>query len=387
MATNTLNYKALFPVLFTYVVMGFVDIVGVSTGYAQRDFDLSPETAQLIPSMVFIWFFFLSIPIGILQHNYGKRKLLLTGIALTGIGMFIPFIVYTYITLLGSFILLGVGNTIIQVASNPLLKDVVSDKKFASFMSLSQFIKALSSLFGPIIVTYMVSLFGDWKLVFLVYGIISILTGIGLGLTSIEESESMVKASFSSSIKLLKDPFVLSMVLAIFLIVGLDVGMNTNIQNLLVERFGVSLENASLGISIYFTSLMISRFGGAMLLSKIDNYKFLLWSALSTVLFLVFLIFSPNPTFTKVSIFLIGLSSGNLFPLVFSLTISQIPNRANEISGLMIMAVVGGAIIPPLMGILNSAFGILASFGLLVLSALYVFSVYFIFQKKNRSYK
>ena len=60
MANNTLNYKALFPVLFTYVVMGFVDIVGVSTGYAQRDFDLSPETAQLIPSMVFIWFFFLS---------------------------------------------------------------------------------------------------------------------------------------------------------------------------------------------------------------------------------------------------------------------------------------------------------------------------------------
>src|SRR5690606_38484924 len=104
--------KALLPVLLCYIVIGFVDIIGVSTGYAQRDFNLSPELAQLIPASVFIWFFILSIPVGILQHNHGKRKMLLLGILFTAIGMFIPFLVYTFASLLCCFVLLGIGNTI-----------------------------------------------------------------------------------------------------------------------------------------------------------------------------------------------------------------------------------------------------------------------------------
>lgn len=381
MGKKTFNLQVLFPVLLSYIVMGFVDIVGVSTGYAQRDFDLSPGLAQLIPSMVFIWFFVLSIPVGILQNNYGKRKVLTTGIGFTALGMFIPFAIYTYTSLLACFILLGIGNTIIQVASNPLLQDVVSKEKFSSFMSLSQFIKAISSLLGPIIVTFMVTEFGDWKLVFLVYGLTSIITGIWLAITPIVETSSAFKASFRTSMSLLKNPFVASMVLAIFLIVGLDVGMNTNIQNLLVERFDVSLEKASLGISVYFTALMISRFLGALMLARVNNRVFLFWSALLTVLFLILLILSPDTLSANIFIFLVGLSSGNLFPLIFSLTVNKMPERANEISGLMIMAVVGGAVIPPLMGIINKNAGISLSFGLLVGCSLYVFLTYFILKR------
>jgi fucose permease len=369
--------------MLSYIVMGFVDIVGVSTGYAQRDFNLSPEMAQLIPSMVFIWFFILSIPVAILQNNYGKRKILLVGIGFTAVGMFIPFIVYTYLSLLGCFVFLGIGNTIIQVASNPLLQDVVGKEKFSSFMSLSQFIKAISSLLGPIIVTYLVTGYGNWKLVFVVYGLTSLLTGLWLAVTPIEENDSTIKASFKSSLSLLKNPFVASMVLAIFLIVGLDVGMNTNIQNLLVQRYDISLEDASLGISIYFTALMISRLLGAILLARLNNYRFLFWSALLTVFFLILLIFSPTSFIANSCIFLVGLSSGNLFPLIFSLTINKLPNRANEISGLMIMAVVGGAVIPPLMGLLNKAGGIALSFSLLIICSTYVFLTYFILKKRN----
>ncbi|PKD20398.1 sugar transporter [Salegentibacter salinarum] len=369
------------PVLMSYIVMGFVDIVGVSTGYAQRDFDLSPEVAQLIPSMVFIWFFLLSIPVGIFQNNFGKRKILLAGIFTTAIGMFIPFVHYTYPTLLLCFLLLGIGNTIIQVSSNPLLQDVVNRNKFSSFMSLSQFIKAISSLVGPLIVTFMVASYGDWKLVFLVYGFISIFSGSWLILTGIDETQSEFKASFKTSLSLLKNPFVASMVVAIFLIVGLDVGMNTSIQNLLVQKFEVGLERASLGISVYFFALMTSRFLGALILAKVDNLKFLYWTTISTIFCIVLLIVAPNSLVALVLIFLIGLSSGNLFPLVFSLTIGKLPNRANEISGLMIMAVVGGAVIPPLMGLVNRMAGVSISFIVLLLCAVYVYFTYHLFKK------
>ncbi|MAW95436.1 MULTISPECIES: sugar MFS transporter [unclassified Leeuwenhoekiella] len=377
MENKVSSSKIIIPVLLSYVVMGFVDIVGVSTGFAKRDFDLSPEMSQLLPSMVFIWFFALSIPVSVVQHNLGKKRVLLWGIFFTALGMFLPFLVYSYAVLLGCFVLLGIGNTIIQVASNPLLQDVVSEKRFSSFMSLSQFIKAISSLLGPLIATFMVAQYGDWKLVFLVYGLISIIVGFWLLITPIKETTSEVKASFTSALKLLKNPFVAFMVFAIFLIVGIDVGINTNIQNLLTQQFGISLEKASLGISIYFGALMITRFIGAILFARINTLKFLLWSSLITALLLLLLVLSVSANMSFALIFLIGLSSGNLFPLIFSLTISKVPKRANEISGLMIMAVVGGAIIPPIMGVLTNIYGVQWSFLVLIISALYIFSTYF----------
>ena len=240
-------------------------------------------------------------------------------------------------------------------------------------MSFSQFIKAISSLLGPIIVTLMVAQFNNWKLIFLIYGILSIISGMWLVLTKIKESESSIDVSMMSTLSLLKNPLVLIMVIAIFLIVGIDVGMNTNIQSLLVQKFGIDLEEASLGISLYFFALMMSRFFGAVLLLKINNQRFLFWSALLTVVFIGLIIIAPSKLMTLTLIALIGLASGNLFPLVFSLTIDEMPERANEISALMIMAVVGGAVIPPVMGIANSAFGISYSFIVLLICAIYVF--------------
>jgi len=383
MNSKKVNFKVMLPVLLCYVVMGFVDIVGVSTGFAKRDFDLSPELAQLLPSMVFIWFFILSIPVGIMQHNIGKRKVLLFGILFTSLGMFLPFLKYSYPVLLVCFVFLGIGNTIIQVSSNPLLQDVVLKEKFSSYMSLSQFIKAISSLLGPVIVTFFVAQYNDWKLVFLVYGFTSVVVGLWLAITPVKESSVGFRATFRSTLSLLKEPFIASMVLAIFLIVGLDVGINTNIQNLLTQSFGVDLEQASLGISLYFTALMITRFLGAILFSKIDNLKFLYWSSALTVIFLIGLTLTSSSNVAYVLLFLLGISSGNLFPLIFSITINKIPQRANELSGLMIMAVVGGAIIPPLMGLVNRFFSIQSSFIVLVIASAYVFATYFII--KNNS--
>lgn len=375
------SIRLIAPVLVSYIVMGFVDIVGVSTGYAQRDFSLTPDMAQLIPSMVFVWFLFLSIPVGVLQSRFGKKRILLTGILLTASGMFVPFLHYSYPALLLSFLFLGVGNTVIQVSSNPLLKDVVPEQAFSSFMSLSQFIKAISSLVGPLIVALMVTHFGDWKHVFLVYGVVSIVSGTWLMMVSIDEAHTSQNASFSSSLKLLRNPLVLSMVGAIFLIVGLDVGMNTNIQNLMVQKFDMTLEKASLGISVYFFALMISRFIGALLLSRVNNLLFLIWSAMLTCSFITLLMFSYTSSMAIVAIALIGLTSGNLFPLIFSLTVNRLPERSNEISALMIMAVVGGAIIPPVMGFVSKMSGASLSFGVLLVCALYVFGSSFILKK------
>lgn len=373
MTNKKVNISKLAPVFLTFIVMGFVDIVGVSTGYIQEDFKLSDSLAQFIPSMVFIWFFVFSIPVGVLQDKIGKKKMMNLGILVTFLGLLIPFISYTFVIVLISFAFIGIGNTIIQVAANPLLQEVSSKEKLSSYLSLSQFMKAITSLMGPIIATFLAVRFGDWKLVFVVYAVLSLISILWLSSTSINEQiKSETPATFKSCMSLLSNKFVLGIVVAIFLIVGADVGMNSNIQGFLMKLQGLTLEQASYGISIYFTALMISRFLGAILLQFLKPIHFLITSSVLAIAGMLLLLISNSAIMAQAAIFIVGLGAGNLFPLIFSIAINKMPERSNEISGLLIMAIVGGAIIPPIMGALSSLTGISASLYLLILCFVYV---------------
>lgn len=378
MNKKKINASKLAPVLLAYIVMGFVDIVGVSVVFAKADFNLTDDLAQLIPFMAFLWFFVFSVPTGILQDRWGKRNTLNLGMAVTGLGMALPFVVYSFPVLLAAFVLLGIGNTIVQVSANPLLKDVVASGKFASFMSLSQFIKAISSLLGPVITAAMASYYGTWKLVFAVYAVTSLLAVIWLYATKIDEYKpDKPPATFKECFSLLNKGFILKMVIAIFLIVGLDVGMNSSIANFLVKEHGLTLENASLGISIYFTALMIGRFSGAVILNWLDAKKFLKIISGISLLSLLVMMFAPDIWTARVGIFLVGLFSANFFPLVFSITIERYPTFGNEISGLMIMAISGGAVIPPLIGFISTRASIFLSLFVLMACIIYVMVVAF----------
>ncbi len=371
-----MNIKKVLPVFLTFIVMGFVDLVGVSTGYVQKDFDLSDSVAQFIPSMVFIWFFVFSIPVGILQDKIGKKKMMNIGIIVTLFGMLLPFVYYSFIMVLIAFVFIGIGNTIVQVSANPLLQEVTVKEKLSSFLSLSQFIKAITSLLGPIIATYMALAYGDWRFVFVVYAIVSVISVLWLSTTKIDETiKSDSPATFKSCMGLLKNKFIIAVVIAIFLIVGADVGMNSNIQVFLMKLHGVTLEKASYGISIYFTALMISRFAGAILLQFIKPNVFLITTTILAILGTVLILVSSSELMALIAIFIVGLGAGNLFPLVFSIAINKMPSRSNEISGLLIMAVVGGAVIPPIMGVVTTSVGILGSISVLLLCFAYVFII------------
>ena len=375
MNNSKIGLKQTLPVFMSFIVMGFVDIVGVATGFIKKDFGLTDDLAQLIPSMALFWFFLLSVPSGILQDKFGKKRMLNIGMSLTGLGMVIPFFHYSFPVMLAAFIVLGIGNTIVQVSANPLLHDVAPREKFSSYMSLSQFIKAIVSLLGPIITTLMATVFANWKLVFAVYALTSVLSVLWLYFTNIEETKSSHgAATFKSCFSLLKNKFIVVMVLGIFMLVGSDVGMNSNIANFLQNQFGLTLERASLGISLYFTALMIGRFSGAVILNWISARRFLLLTAIVALISLVGMLLVKSVLVVQIAIFMVGLGSANLFPLIFSIAVEKMPDRANEVSGLMIMAVSGGAFLPPLMGMISTGFGVKAGFLVLVVAMIYLVS-------------
>jgi len=376
MGTTSLKPAQAMPVFFAFIIMGFVDIVGVSTGYIKNDFQLTDKVAQFIPSMALIWFFFLSVPTGLLLEKFGKKVILNTGMIITGLGMLIPFLHYSFPVMLIAFIFLGIGNTIVQVSTNPLLHDVVPSEKYSSYMSLGQFVKAICSLLGPIIATFMAVKAGNWKLVFLVYAATSFLAVLWLYFTTIKETKMQKNtASFKTCFSLLNNKFLLIMVLGIFLLVGVEVSMNSNIANFLQNRHEISLENASLGISVFFTSVMIGRFLGAVLLQWISSRRFFVFTTILAISGLMALILSPDLLVSRICIVIIGLGLANLFPLIFSIAVEKMPGRINEVSGLMIMAVAGGAFLPPVMGFVSTMLGVTAGFLVLVFVMLYILAI------------
>ncbi|SHI79548.1 Fucose permease [Tangfeifania diversioriginum] len=373
MNKKTISVAFVTPVLLSFFVMSACDLVGISVDNVKADFGLNNTLSQLIPLAVFAWFFLLSVPTGLLQDRIGKRNMLNIGILLTAVGLFLPFFVYSFLTVMIGFGLLGIGNTIIQVSANPLLIDVVPPARTSSFLSFSQFVKSIGSMIAPYMATYFALHFGDWKLVLLSFGLVSLLSAGWLHFTKITESlVSEQKATLASSLKLLGVGYIALMVLGIFFVVGLDVGINATSGQFLLLKMEMNAESAQQGRSLYFFGKMLGTFLGALLLVRFSPTKFLIGSATATLVTTLLFIFSPTPLAAQSLIFLIGLTASNIFPLIFTLTVKKYPTRANEISGLMIMAVSGGAIIPPIVGGISDLFNITTGMYVFVFCAIYL---------------
>ena len=383
--STSASYAVLVPVMLSFFVMSFCDLAGIGVDHAKADFHLSNRMAQMIPMAVFVWFFLLSVPVGILQDRIGKRNMVNIGMTATAAGLILPVVIYTWPVLLIGFVLIGVGNTIMQVSANPLLMDVVSPRSRSSAMNFAQFIKALGSMVAPYVAVMFAHRFGDWRLTFLAFGVISILSAIWLAVTPVKEKMgSEERATMGSVLKLLRIPYVVMMVLGIFFVVGIDVGINATSGQFLMDTLGMDADPAMKGRSLYFFGKMLGTFLGAMLLTRIKPGLYLLITSLATVATIMVFLFASIPTTAQVMLFLIGLAAAAIFPLIFTITVSRYEKYANELSGLMIMAVSGGAFIPPLVGWLADATSMHTAMFLFLGCALYLLVIALPAQKKRQ---
>ena len=355
-------FNAVLAVFFGFFIMGFVDVVGIATNYIKSDFSLTAGMAGTLPMLVFLWFAIFSIPTGIIMGAIGRKKTVLLALGITTVAMAIPFVLYQFWAILVAFVLLGISNTILQVALNPLVAAMFSKEKTASLLSAGQFVKAISSFAGPILAGFSATYFGDWKLTFVVLAIASLLSVLLLASASVKEiGFESTPATFAGAFGLLSDRLILFCFLSIFLLVGFDVGMNVSIPELLMKQGGLSLENAGYGTSIYFAARTIGSFLGAFLLLKTKPMPFLLASLALAVIAFALLLFANQVWVLRALIFLLGLACANIFSIIFSFALQKNPSRSNEISALMIMGVAGGAVIPFIQGLINDQIGFTAA--------------------------
>ena len=350
---------AVLPVMFGFFIMGFVDIVGIATNYVKADFaGMDDKVASLISLSCFLWFLILSIPTGMLMNRIGRKKTVLLSFAVTAVAMLIPILKYDFVCILVAFAMLGVGNTILQVALNPLVSSVVSSDKLTGTLTLGQFTKAVSSFLGPILAAMFAGSAFGWKAVFPTYSIITFLAMVWLALSPIQEQMvERSEISFGRTFSLLKDKYIVLFFVGILVLVGVDVGMGITFPKLLQERCSLPLEKAGLGNSVYFLARTVGAFLGGLILMKYPAGKFFTASSLVALAALVGLIFSKNLVTVLVFVGLFGLGYANLFSIIFSISMLKVPQKTNEVSALLIVGVCGGAIIPPVLGVVTDSFG------------------------------
>lgn len=346
------------PVLFGFFVMGFCDVAGIATSYVKQDFGLSETMAGFIPSMVFIWFLVLSVPAAVWMNRLGRKRMVQISNAVTFAGMLIPFIHYSYATCMAGFVFLGVGNTILQVSLNPLLTNVVSGSRLTSMLTAGQVVKAVSSFLGPVLAAFALNFLGEWQYLFPIYAGITFLSALWLGAADIPAEAPQHEASSPGSVfSLLKDRTILFLFLGIFFIVGTDVGTNTVTPKLLMERAGLPVEQAGLGASVYFVCRTVGALLGSFILARMNDVRYFRVNILLAAVSLVCLFLVRHPWAIMAVSGCIGFFCSSIFPVIYGQAIKHRPDKANEISGLMIMGVCGGAAIPPAMGALTDVMG------------------------------
>jgi FHS family L-fucose permease-like MFS transporter len=377
------NYLKSGPIFLAFLCMGFGDVVGPLTSQLQNEYQLSNFMAGLVTFMGFIMFGLLSVPMGLYQDRKGKKLVLILGMIAALAGLVLPILgnFSSFALLLGSLLLLGTGATLLQVAGNPIMRDVSPEGKYSRNLSFGQFIKAIGSLSGALLPLLAAQYWGlDWKLLFPVYAVIVLIAAVYLWFVKIEEKkdESASPASFGSVLALLKNPYVFFMVLAIFLYVGAEVSMSAKLPNYLEHKFNFDIKELGLwGTLFFFLALMTGRFLGGVILNWMSPSRFLKITTLLALIGIAGLYIATSSVMGFAAIFVIGLGFANIFPLVFSITIDAMPERSNEISGLMVTAIIGGAIVPVIFGAVADIFSLMAGFVVTLVCIGYIFGLSF----------
>jgi FHS family L-fucose permease-like MFS transporter len=379
--------------------MGMIDSAGPMVSLAKDSFNISNTMASLLPMLGYLMYGLLSIPIGLLQDKKGKKFVLNLGLTIALTGLVIPILsgmygrmvvdgssLMQFYKILMAILLLGAGGSILQVSGNPIMRDISEEGNYSKNLSMAQSVLTIGSSMGFLLPVLMLHAFGlDWSILFPFFACLVLISFIGLNSIKLTERKDSNEhhASFKSCFKLLGNGYVLSMVLGIFIYCGVEICMSAHIPILLKEKYMISVEKMGLLISwsLFYFPILAGRFFGSLIMSRIAPKRLLLFTVL-LALTGVLLIFSSSFILTLIGIFLVGLGFANIFPLIFSITIEHMPNHTNELSGLMVSCIAGGALIPPIMSMVADGTSIQTAFVVPVLCIIYLLFVAIINNRK-----
>ena len=364
-----MRLAALLPMMAGFFVMGFADIVGPVVNQVKSECALDDVTAGFLPSMIFVWFFLISLPTGVLSGRIGRKNAVLVSLAVTVAAMFLPLAggasrPWPYFA---AFALIGIGNTILQAALPALLGNVTPPALLASRISLGQFVKAICAALTPVFIYVAARVMGNWRLVFPIYGVLAAATAAWLMFSRIPDEREATRSrgtgpavsrtTFGSCFALLRNPLVLALTVGIFFAVGLDVGFSVAIPEFLKTVYKVDVNMAGTGPTVYFVGKTLATAGGAALFVRVPSAKCFPWCIGLCVLAVAAFFVCSGPIAFLTCVFVASVASANTFVMCMGIALDKLPEKANEITSLMVMAIAGGAVVPPVLGFAQKCAG------------------------------
>ena len=363
------NKSMMLPMLAGFFVMGFGDIIGTVMNQVKAECAAdAARISYLMPIFAYVWFLVISIPTGVLSGRIGRKNAVLVSLAVTVLAMTVPLFAnaerwYLYVA---AFALIGIGNTIIQAALPALMSNIVEPSQLASRISLGQFVKAVCAALTPVFVYLTATALGNWKLLFPLYGALTVGAALWLWFTKIpdERKSSDGKSSsngssttFGGCFAMLKEPYVAAMTVGILFSVGADVGFSVAIPEYLKNVFKVNVDLAGMGPTVYFVAKTVAAFAGAIVFSRISAAKCFPWCMGLGLAATAAIPFVSTPLAFLSVVAFVALLTANSFGMCMALAIERFPNKANEISSLMVMAIVGGGLVSAVLGFAQESFG------------------------------
>ena len=396
------NYFIVILIFFIFFVISFLtNIIGPLIPEVIKGFSVSKGMAGLLNFSFFIAYGVMSIPAGILTERYKEKKVITGAFMLATMGALLFSFFPTFGVYLVSLFLIGVGMAILQVAINPLLRVSGGEENFAFTSVLAQLFFGGASYLSPLLYSYLVTNLTSgntsnlllstldklvpanlkWVSIYWIFAIIAIAMAVVIIFSrfpKVELNEDEKVGSIDTIRELLKNKYVVLFFFGIFAYVGTEQGVASWISKFLEDYHGMNaaVEGAS-ATSWFWGLLTMGCLLGLGLLKLIDSKIILRFFSVAAMICLATALTTSNGMIAYYGFIGVGFFASVMWSIVFSLALNSLKDNHGAFSGILCYGILGGAVIPLIVGILGDAFGLRVGISFVFLTLSYIFSISF----------
>jgi len=369
-------------ILCIWFVISFVtNILGPILPMVINDFHLNLTLAGFLPFSFFLAYFVMSIPAGVIIERYGGKISLLAAFVLNFIGALLFVLFPTYIVVLASLFIIGLGMAMLQVVILPLMREVGGDKNYAFFNILAQFVFGLASFVSPFVLTGMMRHFSfQWSSFYFIFTIVFALMLVIISIVKfpkVELKEDEKTGTRKDYGELLKNKYVILFFFGIVAYVGTEQGIADWMSKFLKTYHDIDPAGLGAATVAWFWGLMtVGCLLGLVIVKLFDSKIILRVSAVIAIIDLAVSLFAPAQI-AVIAFPFCGFSISLLFSIVFSLALNSVEKHHGAFSGILCTGIFGGALIPFVIGWIGDFVGLRISMCILFLTLIYILSISF----------
>ena len=389
-------------ILFVFFVISFLtNIIGPLVPDIINAYNLSLSMAAFLPFSFFLAYGVMSIPSGFLVEYIGEKKVMILAFLISSIGALAFSITPSYSFYILSLFLIGSGMAMLQVSINPLLRKIGGEKEFAFNSVLGQLFFGLASFISPLIYSYLIIRLSvsiepsnyiilffkkitfpglRWVSLYWIFAITSFLMCVTLIFTNFPEKKKPgreTKEKLNNYLAIIKNPMVILYFFGIFSYVGVEQGVANWISKFLEIYHSIDPQILGAKIISYFWGLMtLGTISGLFLLKLIDSRKILIFFTSASIISFLLAVFGPL-TVSLILFPLVGFFISTMWSIIISLALNSTSKDHGAFSGILVSGIIGGAVIPLIIGILADFVGLKFGMTILLIPLLFILTIGF----------